>query len=231
MFLCALKKAGWIRIRIVCKIYNSLGNAFIFKIATLPNHENIGLFHFSRSVVGLFRRGKCFFVYRSQSLEGICMPKYVIESLFQWNRKLSLHWVTRFCGREILRANDLEKLILRLDNYWKCWNSDKSIGIVVRGSVSNNNISYAKAAYLYYLLEIRIPLKSWLSRNFWRKDSSWRIKRIGERGYPCLVPLRMGKASDIVLLTLTLAVGLEYKDRIKFNMRGPKPVACRTASM
>lgn len=42
------------------------------------------------------------------------MPRYVIVSDFQWNGKLSLHWSTKCGGKDILRAKDLEKFILRL---------------------------------------------------------------------------------------------------------------------
>lgn len=41
----------------ICRIYISLGRAFIFQNAILPNHENIDLFQFLISDVNLFRIG------------------------------------------------------------------------------------------------------------------------------------------------------------------------------
>lgn len=84
-------------------------------------------------------------------MEGSWIPRYVIESDFKWNGKLSLHWVTRSWGRDVLRVKDLEKLIFRLDKGWKHWNSNRSMGNVVKGSVRNSSMLSAKAAYLYSL--------------------------------------------------------------------------------
>lgn len=114
----------------------------------------------------------------------------------------------------MFRVKDLVKLIFKLDMVWKRLNSHNSIGRVVNGCVRNNNISSAYAAYLYSLSGDLIPLMSQLSVSLRRKGSRVSIKRMGDRGHPCLVPLRIGKASDGVPLTLTLAEGLPYNDRI-----------------
>lgn len=131
--LYILKKDRGTRIGIVWRMYKSLGRAFIFRIAALPNHENNGLFHSLKSEISLFRRGRWFFVYGSGSLEGSYIPRYISESCFQWNGKFSLHWSTKHCGREMLSAKDLEKLILRLEIIWKCLKSDSKTFRVVIG--------------------------------------------------------------------------------------------------
>lgn len=79
------------------------------------------------------------------------MPKYVIETGFQWNGKFSLHWSTRCCDKEMMRAKDLMKLILRFEIVLKCWNYASSTGSVVSGLVRNNRMSSVNAAYLYIL--------------------------------------------------------------------------------
>lgn len=52
-----------------------------------------------------------------------------------------------------------------------------------------------------------------------RRGSKVKIKRIGDNGHPCLVPFR----------TLTFAVGVVYKDIIKFNIRFCSPRWRKTA--
>lgn len=107
-------------------------------------------------------------------------------------------------------AKDLVRLIFKLDRVWKCLNSDNSIGNVVNGCVRNSSMSSEYAAYLYSFSGVLIPCMSGLSLSLRRNGSRVSTKRIGDRGHPCLVLLRMGKASDRVPLTLTLAEGFPY---------------------
>lgn len=53
--------------------------------------------------------------------------------------------------------------------------------------------------------------------------SNVRIKRRGERGHPCLVPLEMRIGSDREPFTLTCAEGFLYNTEIHVNIWSPKP--------
>lgn len=54
-------------------------------------------------------------------------------------------------GREILGAVDFEKLIFKLNIFWKSDKDASRLGSVVSGPVKNNKMSFANAAVLYVL--------------------------------------------------------------------------------
>lgn len=128
----------------------------------------------------------------------------MIESEHHLKGKLDWHWVIVSFFKEIFRASDLLKFIVRLDTFLKVLKSFSIFGIEIRGSVRNKRISSAKAANLYVRWAIVIPLISVFDLNRCKRGSRVSIKIKGHKGR---VPLDIGKASDRWPFTLTLAVG------------------------
>lgn len=98
-------------------------------------------------------------------------------------------------------------------------------------SVRKRSVSSAKAASLYSLSAVCIPLMFGLALRQRRRGSMVSVNSNGERGQPCLIPLRIRKAFDRKLLTQTRAMGLVYRAIMKLNRRLPKPMNLRTASI
>lgn len=77
------------------------------------------------------------------------------------------------------------------------------LGIMVRGSARKKRMSSAKAANLKVCWEMEIPLMSWFDLRRRSRGSKVRTTIKGERGHPCLVPLKSiscGREESVVLM-------------------------------
>lgn len=86
-------------------------------------------------------------------------------------------------------------------------------------------------AILYSLLPTQMPLTYELPHKLCRKGCKDKAKKMGERELPWHVPFVIGKASDMLPITFTLACDEVNKARILLHMTFPIPSKDKAAIM